>query len=260
MLLIFLAQTKTPTTFGLQAFFKQTNTFFLVLSVAWSLQTCISLHVKSLALEKPVFPTKTKLVAALWTSAATIKRMMVLVLYFAPSFGLFDLLFQWKFEQVPFSIRKNRNVSKEDLIFLQNMSPIPWSEVDRWNYGDQSKPTPPSYTLYTCYSIGDYFNFLWVILFLHMLTNIVIKVISSKRFYKEATPFQKIIHGLEILNLPMLWKDWDDGACSVIEHRQRFKAANKEMFATMTVSFIFNSIMLLPLIFTGRPIFVQHIN
>ena len=106
---------------------------------------------------KPFFPFSSKAAAFLWTTAAAVKRMMVLVFYFAPGFGLFDLLHHWQLEQIPFAVRKHRNVTINDVLHLRNIEPMLWSKVDRWNYFDDLKnPTPPPYTLYTGYSIGEY--------------------------------------------------------------------------------------------------------
>ena len=94
--LLLLAETSTPTASGLTTIFKKTNTFYLVLSVVWSMRTCLSIHLKSVALEKPFFPTTSKIFMSFWTTSTVVKRLMVLILYFKPGFGMFNLLNYWK--------------------------------------------------------------------------------------------------------------------------------------------------------------------
>ena len=135
-MLLFLAESTTGTFSGMKTVFGKTDIFYLGLSVALSLKTCISLHTKSMALSKPFFPFTAKLAALLWTFALMAKRMLVLVLYFAPSLGLFNLLSHWKWEQIPFAVRKRRNVTTDDELVLLNIEPRPWTDLDRWSYFD----------------------------------------------------------------------------------------------------------------------------
>ena len=250
-MLIFLAETETPTTGGLKTIFKKTNLTYLLLSIGWSLKTCISLHVKALALEKPYFPISSMIVSYLWTSVAAFKRMLVLVIYFAPGVGMFNLLHHIRFEQIPFAVRKHRRRSFNDSLFLQNSTNYLWKDIDRWNYKDPSNPTPPSYIAYTGLSVGEFFGIFWLILALHTYSNIIIKLISSQRFRREASAIEMFSHGLESCYLPMPWKDWDDGVGSTTEHAQRLKMVTKEMLAVFSVNFVYSFIMLLPLFYTG---------
>ena len=249
--MLFLAESNSGTFLGMKTIFGKTDIFYLGLSVALSLKTCISLHLKSMALSKPFFPFTAKLAALLWTVALIARRMLVLVLYFAPSLGLFNLLHHWKWEQIPFEVRKHRNVTAEDeLVFLNDIKPRLWSDIDRWDYFDV--PTPPEYTIYTVYTAGDYFKMFWVLLAIQSVINTTLKLWTSPRFRTEAAFLDKILHGLEICNIPFAWKDWDEDAVTVEDHQIQFKAVTKEMLGTIMVNFIFNTVMLLPLFFTGN--------
>ena len=140
---------------------------------------------KSFALEKPIFPLTSKIVALLWTLITVSKRLLVMVMYFAPAFGLFDLLEHLKWEQIQFVGKKNA--------YLFNLIP----GLDRWNYDDPSNPVPPSYTVYTGYDIGHYFTLFWLILFFHIYFNIIVKCMFSEKFRDEANNLQIFVHGLE---------------------------------------------------------------
>ena len=248
-----LAESSTPTTTGMTAIFDKKNLYYLGLSVAWSLKTCISLHLKSMALSKPFFPFfPAKVAAFMWTATTMTKRMMNLVFYFAPSLGLFNLLNHWKWEQIQFTVRKHRNVTPDDQFVLRNIDPMPWTDLDRWNYyDDPANPTPPSYVLYTGFNIGQYFGLFWLTLFLHTGTNILLKLLTSQKFRTEASTLDKFIHCLENCNIPSPWKDWDEDSVTVEDHITQFKSVMWEMFGTILINFIFGVIMMLPLSFTG---------
>ena len=117
--------------------FAKTYIIYLRLSVAWSLKTCISLHVKSMALSKSFLPMITKHAALLWTFTLMAKRMLFLVLYFAPSLGLFNLLHHWQWEQIPFAIRKQWNVTADD-------------ELMSWWYWAKALDRPSPMELFCC--------------------------------------------------------------------------------------------------------------
>ena len=205
-----------------------------------------------MALKKPLFPFMSKMTAFLWTLVATVKRMMVLVLYFAPSLGLFDLLYHWKYEQLQFSIRKRNTISVNDVLHLRDIEPIAWSELDRWHYHDSYEiPSPPPYTIYTRYSCGEYFLIFLVILIFQACANVAFKFLTSKKFYSESSALDKIIHGIEISNLPSPWKDWDENAITVEDHMKQSKSVSLEMTTTILVNSIFSIIMLLPFNHTG---------
>ena len=66
VLILLLARTETPTTGGLETIFNQTVLgidpyTLLVLSISWSLLSCVRMHTSLIALEKGFCNTKTKL-------------------------------------------------------------------------------------------------------------------------------------------------------------------------------------------------------
>ena len=140
--------------------------------------------------------------------------------------------------KIPLATRKSRNISADDILLLRNINPMPWSDLDRWNYHEDPKsPTPPHHSLYTSCGIGDYFKYFWVILVLHTITNMVLKIWTYKRFLNEASLLNKIIHGLENCNLPFPWKDWDEGAVAIKDHLIQFKSVRR--FIPNVASYIY---------------------
>ena len=66
ILILLLASTKTDTTGGLEIIFNQRTfgidaTTVLVLSISWSLKTCIMLHLKNVKTEKGICPITSKI-------------------------------------------------------------------------------------------------------------------------------------------------------------------------------------------------------
>ena len=85
----------------------------------------------SLSLEKTFFPITANIFVHLLTLFSVCKRILVLVVFFVPSFGLFRLLVHWNNEKVPFAVRQNRNISSDDILLIFGKSSVLWSEVDR---------------------------------------------------------------------------------------------------------------------------------
>ena len=85
----------------------------------------------SLSLEKTFFPITAKIFVHLLTLFSVCKRILVLVVFFVPSFGLFRLLVHWTNEKVPFAVRQNRTISSNDILHIFGKPSVLWSELDR---------------------------------------------------------------------------------------------------------------------------------
>ena len=77
-------------------------TTFLTLSILWSFQTSLKTHYKTIMTEKGFLSFPSKVLVISWAWFATVRRIVGIVAFFAPSLGLFDLLYHWKYEQMPF--------------------------------------------------------------------------------------------------------------------------------------------------------------
>ena len=75
---------------------------FLTFSIFWSIKTALKTHFKAVMTEKGFLPFASKVFTILWALFATVRRIAGIVAFFAPSLGLFDFLFHWKYEQKPF--------------------------------------------------------------------------------------------------------------------------------------------------------------
>ena len=111
--LLLLAITTTPTTGGLETLFTRDSVFSipvdpktaLGLSVAKSIFSCVNLHLKTIVVQKVFVPFTSKMFIWTWGLFSTLRRILSIVAFFIPFFGLFNVLNHWKAEQIPFWIR-----------------------------------------------------------------------------------------------------------------------------------------------------------
>ena len=189
-----------------------------------------------------------------WTVFSVTKRLLVLVMYFTPSLGLFSLLHHWQAESLPFSVSQKSRWREGGLqqghhLQLHNNRSVLWSEIDRWDYS--ASPSPPPYTLYTGLSLRTYFWLFLAILGLHTLAVGIAKFILVPDF-RKAHPVQMFSHCLQSISLPEPWRPWDTDGGNVEQHRERFRREIMEMVATLAVNFVVNVSMLGPFFHLGR--------
>ena len=61
-----------------------------------------------------------------------------------------------------------------------------------------------------------------------------------------------IVHGLENVSIPSVWRDWDMDKGRMEDHKRRRTRVLLEMVAIMVVRFAFHALMVLPVIITGN--------
>ena len=250
ILYLLLSSTNTPTTGGLEVMFQKTSDAFLVFSIIQSVKTIYFVTLKTISIVKPFLPFTTKMVLLCWIIISASQRVMAIVLFFTPSFGLFSILGHWQLEQTPYSSMVNERFKGTNTVYLYKTKPFAWTDLNRYNYTSDSGP---DYTLYTYYSLTDYFFGFWILLFLHTYTNLLVKIAFSEDFRKKWTSSKlaKFIHCLENINIPSVWKDWDEKDGSIEDHKRRHGQVVKEMVAIMIIRTVFHSLMLAPMVYTG---------
>ena len=260
ILLFLFSATTTPTTGGLETLFQQSSILFLTpqvvlgLSIALSMKSAISLHVKSVKTKKQYFPTTSKTFVVLWGLFATLRRILGIVAFFIPSMGLCHLLNHVKFEQVAFKIRLDyvKTIDVEDKIALYGMNEtIYWTELDRWDYSNPDKPSPPDYSIYTGLNLKETFVAFFGLMALQFIAIICVKMGTSRSFRAKSDIFNKFLHSLQNLNLNFPYEDWDDGRYSLEEFQERHRSVTKEMAASFALTFVFSLISLCPVWYTG---------
>ena len=264
-----MSATATPTTGGLETVFEKDSFLglnlkpqaVLTLSVVWSLKSCIKLHMKTLKTAKGFFPSTTTLFVLFWSIFATLRRVLALLTFFTPSFGLFSILFHWEAEKIPFKMRtdyaRKFQINPTDKIGLYGLNEtVYWSELDRWTYEDPLYPRAPHYSLYTGLSLKMSFVAFLTLSVLQFLVLWFVKNRTSEEFGKGGNYFSKFIHVILNLNFAFPYKDWDEGNHSINEYKKRFRKTTIEMVSSLLTNLVFSLIMLIPLWITG--IWVEH--
>ena len=271
IILLLLASTDTPTTGGLESFFRKDSflgfnaspTSILTVSVILSMTSAVLRHVKALVAEKGFLTFKPKMTVFMWTLCAAVRRILTFVIFFAPSLGLFHMLHHWKAEAYPFKFRinsvKRLNITpgSDSKIELFNMTEtVLWSELDRWDYSNPQHPTSPSYKLYTGMNLQETFAAFFVILIVQCMSLLVVKMKTSEEFRASGKYFEKFTHLLENVNFPVPYRDWDQGTCNVAEFKRRYRNTEREMIWSFTVTILNTLVMFSPLFCTGKANFI----
>ena len=132
--IIFLVYAKTGsrTTGGLETVFDQ-DTFMglqmdpvlvLGISIAITLKSCFTLHLKAIKTEKHYLPFFSSVFILLLGLFASLRRILAIVCWFIPSLGLFSTLYHYKVELTPFKIWRKYNRTQGDKIVLLGLKAI----------------------------------------------------------------------------------------------------------------------------------------
>ena len=69
---------------------------------------------------------------------------------------------------------------------------------------------------------------------------------------RDSSILDMILHAVQNSNIPFPYKDWDEEEGTIEEHRTRFRTTLIEVISVTLVNFIFSSLLLVPLIYTGE--------
>ena len=180
-----------------------------------------------------------------------------MVTYFIPFLGLFDILYHWKAEQIPFWIRnlKGRQNPNDEIELRGLMKTVLWGELDRWNHSVHDVPTPPSYTLYTYFTLEGSFQAFLLLMSVHTLTMLLVKIATSAEFRKRDNLMKKCLHVIQNLSLATPYQDWDEGIHTIPGYKRRFQKTNIEMACCFTLNIVVSIVMIVPLWYTGESSF-----
>ena len=104
--------------------------------------------------------------------------------------------------------------------------------------------------MYTGLDLEKAFLSFWIIFILHVFAIIISKLLTAKQMRKSKI-LDIILHAVQNSNIPFPDKDWDVDNGTIGDHRARFKETLTEVNCVLSINFIFNSFLLLPLIYTG---------
>ena len=132
IILLVYAKTGSRTTGGLETVFDQ-DTFMglqmdpvlvLGISIAITLKSCFTLHLKAIKTEKHFLPFSSTVFILLMGLFSSLRRILAIVCWFTPCLGLFSTLYHYKVEQTPFKIWRKYNRTQDDKIVLLGLKGI----------------------------------------------------------------------------------------------------------------------------------------
>ena len=255
ILLLLQSRTSSPTVSGLETVFgKSSNSFvsadvLIILSIAWSMKTVVTLNLKAADVEKTHLRFKTKVCLILTSLLSSSARLLSIISFFTPFIGLFSLLNHHKAEQIPFGPSKTGELKPDDQITIDNRT-FTWGKVDRWTFENDTE-TAPEYNLYTYFTLGQSFAIFSCLVFLQFIAVFTVKLTRVKKF-RQANILNKFIHSTDNLTIASPFEDFDVLDGTEKEHRERFQKVNTEVLMTMAVNMIFHLVMLAPLWYTGK--------
>ena len=176
----------------------------LAISIAITLKSCITLHLKTVKTEKQFVPFTSTFFILLWGLFSTLRRIIAMVCFFIPSLGLFSILYHYKAEQIPFMHVPWQWYGKTqmDQIVLYGLKErVTWGDLDRWDYSNSTEGTPPDYTEYTGLSLKWTFGLFFLITAAQFVTTLIVKIRTSEKFCRRENYMNKFIHLLVSLNM-----------------------------------------------------------
>ena len=261
-LLLFMVNSETRTIVGLEVMFKEDTIFFLptqvalVISITWSLFTCVLAHFKGIE-KKRVHSTKlSKITILIFSLTSIFIRVFTYVMYFTPILGLLNCLRHLQGENFPFD--KPFHGSIQETFYFGNATPIPWKTIDRWTYHDYRVSEAPNVTLYTYFSLLQYNLILMMLLFFNIMLHLGAKRQINPELFNALSWIDVLIHGISCCSIPLPMHEWDEDKGTKEMHKKRSELVWKEMLFSILINFGFNLILLSPLIILGINVSYRH--
>ena len=259
IILLLLANSETRTITGLEVLFENESFFYLPtkvalgLSILWSLYSCINSHLKGISKKREYSNFMSTLTILVYTVSSIFIRVFSYVLYLTPCLGLLDCLRHLQGEMYPFYQPYHGWVdASKDTFHYGNAPPIPWSTISRWKYTSKTKAQPPNLTLYTWFTIEEYYFGLLGMFVLNISLQILVKMLTNPDVFGKLSWIEKLIHGISSCFIPFAMQDWDEVNGTVAKHKQRQELVFKELFTSLMINFLINIILLSPLIILGK--------
>ena len=257
IILLLQARTSSSTVSGLETVFGKSSSIgidtdtLIILSILWSIKTCVTLHLKAADIEKTHLRIISKIGLILISRFCSCARLLAIITFFTPFIGLFNLLNHYKAEQIPFTPSKEGTLKPTDEMIYDNKT-FTWGKIDRWTFEDETYPgTPPGYNRYTLFTLAESLQLFGILILLQFLAVYMVKVLKAEKF-READKLEKFLHVMENMNIPYPVEDFDVLNGTEREHRERFEKVNIEVLLTMVVNMLIHLLMLAPLWYTGK--------
>ena len=258
IIMVMLSTSVSVTHSGLQASFNEElfadkrshkitiTVVFLWLSIMCSMISSSLTYVKIKQDRKNnILSLTSRLVFGLRGLVAVCFKVICYVIYFAPFFGLSNLLAHWKAEQIP-------HEAHDDLSQFQYKPSI----LYRTQFDDLESPLLPPYSLYTYFTLGQASAAFLGLLMIQAGIITTVKKSFSEQFRAAAWP-SKTWDILANLTIPDAFCDFDEvnnGAekRTPEDYKKSWSAVRKENFCLLSLHCLFNFLFLIPVMVTGK--------
>ena len=258
IILVLLAYSETRTIVGFEELFA--GTFFYIpidtalpLSITWSLLSCVGAFLKGISKKRKHSTATSTGIILVYSGISIFLRTFSIVLYWTPCLGLLNCLRHLQGERYPF-LNPNYGLvnATTDTFYFGDAEPIPWYKITRWNYTGVGKAEPPSQTLYTLFTIEEYFTGFLIALMANICVQMVANRFTNPRVFTRSSWIDSIVHGISTTFIPNTKEEWDEEKGSVAEHKARKDFVFKETLASILINFGFNLFFLSPTIILGN--------
>ena len=258
IILLLLAHSMTRTLVGFEIIFSETLFYLptdiaLACSISWSIVSSIGAFWKGISKKRKHSTFSSNVIVLGYAAISIFIRTFTIVLFWTPCLGLMNCLRHLQGEMYPFSKPYFELVNTTtDTFYFGDAEPIPWNAITRWTYTGISEAQPPSQTLYTIFTIDQYFIGFMVALMMNVIMQTVAKKCTNPEVYGKASWIDLVVHYVSATFIPHPLKEWDEEDGSVASHRTRKDLVLREMLASILLNFGFNLMFLSPLIILGN--------
>eukprot|EP00093_Oithona_nana_P000764 00764.XXX_1755_135_1 [CDS] Oithona nana genome sequencing. len=267
IILVLLASSMTRTIVGFEVMFEKETLFYLptdvalACSIAWSIVSTIGSFFKGISKKRKHSSSASNAIVLLYAVISIFVRTFTIVLFWTPCLGLMNCLRHLQGEMYPFFnpyAYYERVNATTDTFHFGDADSIPWNNITRWTYTGKSQALPPRHTLYTMFTIEQYFVGFMIALTTNVIMQTVAKKWTNPDVYGKASWIDLGIHSISTTFIPQPLKEWDEEDGSVASHRKRKDLVLTEMLTSILLNFGFNLLFLTPIIILAIHVFERH--
>jgi hypothetical protein len=272
--------TKTQTVDGLQQLYANENTGWFILSAILSLRSLIVGYQGWIDSQKNnTLSLAGKIILQLFAFLSLVVRLSAIILFFAPSLGLLNLLMHWKMGSIPGIYNflqqfNNLPDPRKNIFYLifqfgdNLIGEIP--DVDTMermlkDFGkfDNGWIEVEYYHNLTMFTIETYYKCFLVGVIMHFSLVWCINYFFGEEFSTNTSlPFEeKFLNVTAQFLIPSLFKDWDTENVSfenVNKYKEKWKKVSIEMKALLFLFTIENILLLIPLFILKHTITIRN--
>ena len=244
LIVILISKSKTNTVHGLESLIANDDIEILVASCLWSFISIVLAEVKwKDSLKNFTIGIMGKCYITAFFSLSVVARTIAVIIYFAPSMGLLDLMGHFTMGEIRAAQYPKYEIEKSG-------NQITLAEV--WIRINQSSDLSvlKLQTFYIIFAVFIALHQAWVL--------IINKCIYAKNNLKEKNFFFKLLSIISQQLGPNIYQDWDENASTRDEAKKNYELMKKEMKALLTLFAVENILLCTPLMMLSYKIYERN--